>query len=89
MHTLVFLAVIVLFCAVQLLVFKRASRTWVKWLPAAATAAGLLLFLIAPSVLGAVLTGGYYTAVGALAFGAGFIGCLLGLTLSALTRKRV
>lgn len=89
MHVLVFLAVILLSCGVQLLVFKRAGRVWVKWLPAMAAAAGLLLFLIVPSVLGAVLPGGYYTAFVALAFGAGFIGCLLGLALSALTRKHV
>ena len=73
--------------AVQLFAFRRARQVWLKFLPAAATGVGLLLFLAAPGVIAAALPGGAFTALYALAFGAGLLGCLLGLLAAVLTRR--
>ena len=82
MHMTVFGGVVALFFAVQLYAFRKARRGWTRFVPVAATGAGLLLFLM----FGAVLTNGYFAALIALLFGAGFIGSLLGLAAAALTR---
>ena len=87
MHITIFGGVVALFFAVQLYAFRRAGQGWGRFLPAAATAVGLLLFIIVPSVFGAALPGGYFSALIAVFFGAGFIGCLLGLAAAVLTRR--
>ena len=51
MHISLFGGMTALFFAVQLFAFRRARQVWLKFLPAAATGVGLLLFLAAPGVI--------------------------------------